>query len=129
MGSPYLKTYWQPNRFRDFSYNLEALKALAPAVICVHVQRWAGDTRFFLHEFQDEWEQYTAVLKAAGADYKFNFRIFTGMQRRMAQFEAETLRAPVKISRINSIKITHIITGTVSYSFFERCGDKNAKKV
>lgn len=51
------------------------------------------------------------------------------MQRRMAQFGGGNAACAVKISRINSIKITHIITGTVSYSFFERCGDKNAKKV
>lgn len=96
VGSPYLKTYWQPNRFRDFSYNLEALKALAPDVICVHVQRWAGDTRFFLHEFRDEWEQYTAVLKAAGADYKFILEFLPECSGAWLNSEAETLRALLK---------------------------------
>lgn len=96
VGSPFLKTYWQPNRFRDFSYNLEALKALASDVICVHVQRWAGDTRFFLHEFQNEWEQYTAVLKVAGPDYKFILEFLPGNDSASLGQEAETLRTLLK---------------------------------
>lgn len=46
----------------------------------------------------------------------------------MAQFGGGNAARAVKISRINSIKITHIITGTVLYRFLKGTVIKMQKK-
>lgn len=63
-----LKMFWQPNQFRDVSYNLDALKALLPYVESVHVFSWNREQRFPLAHMQEEWLQYLEILKNAGVE-------------------------------------------------------------
>ena len=96
VDSPFFKTYWQPNRFRDFSYNLEALKALAPYIVTVHTQRWEGDVRLSLHGYMDEWRTYCGVLKQAGAAHRFILEFLPEERAECLRSEAEALRALLK---------------------------------
>ena len=63
-----LKMFWQPNQFRDFGYNLDALKALLPYVESVHVFSWDREQKFPLAAMEGDWKQYLTLLKAAGVE-------------------------------------------------------------
>ena len=96
VDSPFFKTYWQPNRFRDFSYNLEALKALASYVVTVHTQRWEGDVRLSLHGYMDEWRTYCGVLEQTGAAHRFILEFLPEESILCLKSEAEALHALLK---------------------------------
>lgn len=63
-----LKMFWQPNQFRDLSYNLDALRALLPYVESVHVFSWDREQKFPLADMQEDWKQYLKILKNAGVE-------------------------------------------------------------
>lgn len=96
VDSPFFKTYWQPNRFRDFAYNLEALKALAPYIVTVHTQRWEGDVRLSLHGYMDEWRTYCGVLEQTGAAHRFILEFLPEESVECLKSEAEALREFLK---------------------------------
>lgn len=59
--------FWQPNQFRSFEYNKEALKALLPYIKSVHVFSWEGDgqdTVFYpLSYHKNRWQEYLSALE------------------------------------------------------------------
>ncbi len=59
-----VKTYWQPNQFRSFAYNLASAEALAPYCRCVHVFDWEGKDRYPLAHGTPVWKAYIDVLRA-----------------------------------------------------------------
>jgi len=63
-----LKMFWQPNQYRDLSYNLDALKALLPYVESVHVFSWDREKMFPLADMEGDWLQYLQLLKNAGVE-------------------------------------------------------------
>ena len=68
VGRKNLKMFWQPNQFRDLSYNLDALRALLPYVESVHVFSWDREQKFPLADMQEDWLQYLEILKNAGVE-------------------------------------------------------------
>lgn len=68
VGRKNLKMFWQPNQFRDLSYNLDALKALLPHVESVHVFSWNREQKFPLAAMEEDWKQYLTLLKTAGVE-------------------------------------------------------------
>ena len=60
--------FWQPNQYRDLSYNLDALKALLPYVESVHVFSWDREKKFPLDGMESDWLQYLKLLKDAGVE-------------------------------------------------------------
>lgn len=57
-----LKMFWQPNQFRCFSYNIDALEALLPYIYSVHVFSWAREQHFPLAQGKKEWTEYLKCL-------------------------------------------------------------------
>lgn len=69
-----LKMFWQPNQFRDLSYNLDALRALLPHIRGVHVFSWDREQMYPLERGGDAWRQYLPLLKQAGVrNYMLEF--------------------------------------------------------
>lgn len=58
-----LKMFWQPNQFRCFSYNMDALSALLPYICSVHVFSWQREKHFPLVDGKNEWKEYLRILK------------------------------------------------------------------
>lgn len=65
VGHPSLRMYWQPNEHRDFAYNLEAAKALAPYTECIHAFHWDAHRRYSLADGMNEWKAYLSVFREA----------------------------------------------------------------
>ncbi len=61
-------TYWQPNQYRDFAYNIEACRALAPLTRSVHVFSWEGMEHFPLATHTERWLRYLEILKKDAPD-------------------------------------------------------------
>lgn len=61
---PALRMYWQPNEYRDFAYNLDAARALAPYTECIHVFHWDAQKHYPLRNGMSEWEAYLSVFQA-----------------------------------------------------------------
>lgn len=64
-----LRLYWQPNQFRDLSYNLSALRAVCPFLSNVHVFAWTGHDKFPLETHENPWRQYIDIIAADGRDH------------------------------------------------------------
>ncbi len=64
-------SYWQPNQYRSFEYNLASAEALAPLTHSVHVFSWEGDTRLALEAHEDRWRTYIDVIKKHAPDAPF----------------------------------------------------------
>lgn len=60
---PALRMYWQPNEKRDFHYNMQALRALAPYVEGVHVFHWDEHDHYPLAEGIAQWRVYLSILQ------------------------------------------------------------------
>ena len=66
---PNVKTYWQPNEDRDFADNQEALAALLPHVVNLHVFHWPQpDVRLPLSKGTDRWREYLSIAASDGKD-------------------------------------------------------------
>ena len=61
-----LKMFWQPNQFRCFSYNIDALEALLPHICSVHVFSWEREKHFPLAQGRNEWAEYIKRLSTRG---------------------------------------------------------------
>lgn len=57
-----LKMFWQPNQFRCFAYNIDALEALLPYIRSVHVFSWKREQHFPLAQGKKEWAEYIKRL-------------------------------------------------------------------
>lgn len=69
IGRDNVKMYWQPNEDRDFSYNKEALTALLPEVVNLHVFHWPEpDVRLPLADGADRWREYLRIAASDGKD-------------------------------------------------------------
>ena len=74
VGRENLKTFWQPNQFRDFEYNVHSIKALSPYIVSAHVFAWDREKKMPLSEKAREWEVYVRLLKEAGVkNYMLEF--------------------------------------------------------
>ena len=69
VGAENLRLYWQPNQFRDDTYNLTALRAVLPWLSNVHVFTWAGHDRFPLADGERMWRQYIDIISRDGRDH------------------------------------------------------------
>jgi len=66
VDAPNLKMFWQPNQLRSHAYNIEALRALLPYIISVHVFAWESNTdRFPLTHHTARWKEYLDILRNA----------------------------------------------------------------
>ena len=57
-----LKMFWQPNQFRCFAYNIDALEALLPYIGSVHVFSWQREKHFPLAQGRNDWAEYLKRL-------------------------------------------------------------------
>ena len=73
VDEPNLKTFWQPNQHRPVEYNLDAISALLPYIVSVHVFSWVRKTRLPLHSLEDDWLKYIALLSKKPINYMLEF--------------------------------------------------------
>ncbi len=53
-----LKTYWQPNQYKNFNDNIIESKAVADNTVNIHVFNWKQKEKYPLIEAKDIWNQY-----------------------------------------------------------------------
>jgi hypothetical protein len=58
VGQPNFRTFWQPNQYKSFEYNLCSAKALAAYTDAVHVFSWEGDRKLPLEQHRERWLAY-----------------------------------------------------------------------
>lgn len=69
IGKDNVKMYWQPNEDLTFEQNLQALTALLPQVVNLHVFHWPRpDVRLPLREGADRWKEYLRIAASDGKD-------------------------------------------------------------
>ena len=73
VGCENLKMMWQPNQHRPLDYNLDAIKALLPHIVAVHVFYWERKTRLPLSSGECDWKQYIGLLKSKELNYMLEF--------------------------------------------------------
>lgn len=73
VGRDNLKMMWQPNQYRPLSYNLDAIKALLPYIVAVHVFSWKRKERLPLAAGEDAWREYIKLLSANDLHYMLEF--------------------------------------------------------
>ncbi len=61
-----VRLHWQPNQYRDFDFNVRALKTVVPFVDAVHVFAWKENDRFPLAVQEHEWRTYFDILTEHG---------------------------------------------------------------
>lgn len=61
-----VRLHWQPNQYRDFDFNVRALKTVVPFVDAVHVFAWKGNDKFPLAVQEHEWSTYFDILAEHG---------------------------------------------------------------
>ncbi len=61
-----VRLHWQPNQYRDFDFNINALRKVAPYVDAVHVFAWVGNDKFPLSTQEYEWRRYFDILGEHG---------------------------------------------------------------
>ena len=66
VGSPALRSFWQPNQVYDHAYNVEAARAYLPYAHHLHVFSWEGGKKYPLAYHTDRWRDYFSVF--AGKD-------------------------------------------------------------
>ena len=93
IGRPNVKLYWQPNEERDFAYNKEALAALLPEVINLHVFHWPRPgVRLPLRDGADDWREYLKIAASDGKDRACLLEFMPDDRPETLKGEAETLR-------------------------------------
>ena len=75
VGRDNLKTLWQPNQHHGFEYDIEAVEALLPYVVGVHVFNWEGDKpdKYPLKENAEKWKAYMEILGQKQLNYMLEF--------------------------------------------------------
>ncbi len=87
------RLYWQPNQFRDDSYNLAAVRAVLPHLSNVHVFSWAGSSRFPLAAGERMWRQYLDIIAGSGGDHGLFLEFVCDDTAEQLFRDAETLRS------------------------------------
>lgn len=75
VGRENFKTLWQPNQHHGFEYDLEAVKALLPHTVGVHVFNWVGDRpeKYPLRQNTENWKAYMEILGQIELNYMLEF--------------------------------------------------------
>jgi sugar phosphate isomerase/epimerase len=73
VNMPNLKMLWQPNQHRPLEYNLDAIKALLPYIVGVHVFSWKRKERLPLEEGEAQWREYISLLSEKELYYMLEF--------------------------------------------------------
>ena len=70
-----LRTLWQPNQNHGFEYDLEAIDALKPYIVGVHVFNWEGSKpeKYPLAMGAEKWAQYMKKLPETELGYMLEF--------------------------------------------------------
>lgn len=68
-----LKMLWQPNQFRDLSYNLDALHMLKDFITSVHVFSWDREKHYPLAWGAESWAKYLEILRERERSYLLEF--------------------------------------------------------
>lgn len=67
IGSPYVKTYWQPNPDISFEENQQEAQAVRPYLCNIHVFQWTkGNVRYPLKDGETVWPAYFKALQPDG---------------------------------------------------------------
>ncbi len=62
INSPHFRMYWQPNPFKDLSYNLSFAKVAKPYVENLHVFYWEDADKYPLSKGKADWEKYLEIF-------------------------------------------------------------------
>lgn len=73
VGRDNLKMFWQPNQHRPLEYNLDAIRALLPYIVSVHVFSWKRKERLPLAALKDYWQKYIELLSGKEINYMLEF--------------------------------------------------------
>ena len=73
VGAKNLKMFWQPNQHRPLAYNLDAIRALYPYIVSVHVFSWKRKEKFPLKYLESEWAEYIKLLPEKDINYMLEF--------------------------------------------------------
>ncbi len=92
VSHPRLRTYWQPNQFESFSYNMEAAEALAKDTRMIHVFAWSATERFPLEAHLEIWNQYLSVFHKVGGTFGALLEFMPDNRPESLLHEADTLR-------------------------------------
>ena len=68
-----LKMMWQPNQYRPLDYNIDAINALLPYIVAVHVFSWERKTRLPLIAKESDWLLYIKLLSGKDMNYMLEF--------------------------------------------------------
>ena len=97
VGCSNLKTFWQPNQYRDHEYNLSALKALLPYILSVHVFAWEEDQKLPLASHRHLWSDYVDILKCSDEEsIHLMLEFMYDNSPSTLKSEAETLKSLLK---------------------------------
>lgn len=94
VGSPALRSYWQPNQRLSHEENLKAARALAPEVDCIHVFNWDKDGKYPLALAKDKWIEYLSCFapEAEKRDIPLLLEFMPDGRLESLEREAEALR-------------------------------------
>jgi len=73
VGRDNLKMMWQPNQHRPLEYNLDAIRALYPYIVGVHVFFWKRKERFPLKDGESDWKRYIELLRGKDIPFMLEF--------------------------------------------------------
>lgn len=73
VNEPNLKMFWQPNQHRPLDYNLDAIRALLPYIVSVHVFSWRRHKRLPLAALEADWLEYIKLLSQKELNYMLEF--------------------------------------------------------
>ena len=62
VGQPNFRTFWQPNQYKSFEYNLRSAVSLAAYTDAVHVFSWEGDRKLPLEQHRERWLAYLGAF-------------------------------------------------------------------
>ena len=73
VNMPNLKMFWQPNQHRPLEYNIDAIEALKPYIVSVHVFSWIRKKKYPLAFCENEWKKYIELLRGRDVYYMLEF--------------------------------------------------------
>lgn len=68
-----LGMFWQPNQYRNLTYNLDAIRATLPYLHSVHVFSWVREQHNPLGEGAADWTKYLDLLQQKDLYYMLEF--------------------------------------------------------
>ena len=72
---PNFGAFWQPNQEKDYAYDLESVRALAPYVRSAHVFAWEGSLKFPLAHHTDRWKRFLEILAEGARSEEVNLML------------------------------------------------------